>query len=502
MPENPSPLTIFQQGLSEYSNANFVSDDTIFSSDFPFPRSSGLDKQFPKVIIDYVADEKALYASRIKAGEGEAIEHFLRVTYLQRKLDDIGASHIYDRSYSLDDTCYKDYVTKLIPPTVGYSAALINYFFRGVLEISLPEDGIYGFAPYPEEGFKTITLMVKNITPGERMENGKWSLLVCYRDLSVGGEFDGEKPPQPEIEQKYIVADFLTNVSLASDEQVKFTFELSEPLPVNVADVTLTVVFKGDLGTELTDAVAIGFKDISEPTAIEVYNDTGMVCFNENTVEYTNPDLIYYADQNHDGVITKYSDVDIIPRTIRMGDVLFKKDISVDKAPNTYFNFISNQDVLIDPGDFHRMYVLADEDKLFYFSFLIGQKRFEDSQVLFSPLWTIPYFDCKYVFMDYHYFLVSTPNKLPASSMKPRVNKLIWKSDSQNYEQYATTNSLWIQKNHYYFNMFYYSQPNNPDGCVCLGCDTYKPEEAQEFKAFHYPSVVVCDYFTDNCTGN
>ena len=495
--ETSSPLTIFQQGLSEYTNANFVTDDTIFSSDFPFPRSSGLDHEFPEMIKDYVADEKAHYVSRNKTGEGEAINHFLRVTYLQRNLEDSGVIPIYDRSYTLDPTCYNDYIAKLIPPTVGYSAALINYFFRGEIEISLPEEGIYGFASYPEAGFDKITLMLKNITPNEDMKNGQLTLFVRYRSY-VGDEFAGEKPPRPE-EAKQLIKVNVNDITLNSNQPVKLTFDLPQgsPLPINAADVTLTVVFKGDLGTELTDAVGFGFKDISEPTAIEIFNDTGMVCFNGSMVEYTNPDLIYYADQNHDGVITKSSDVDIIPRTIRLGDVLFKKDVSVDKTSNTYFKFINNTNIEIDPGNFHRMYVLVDEDKLFYFSFLIGQKRFENSQVPFSPAWTVPYMDCKYVFMDYHYFLVSTNNKLSPSPMKPRINKLIW--NGTQYEPYFNTNSFWNLKNHYYFNMFYYSQPNSPDGCTCPGCDTYKPTAAQEFKAFHYPNVVVCDYFINNC---
>jgi hypothetical protein len=511
-----TPSISIQQGLAEYTNSNYFSEDTIFSEGLssdhkhysPFPQKSSTNLNLieennvmPKVIM--ANDGRADWSVYVnKVGDGEIIDNFIKLGYFG-KISDNYSTIAYYKTFIHDKYCHQEYASKLIPRAVGYSAAMINYFFRGALELSLPEEEeIYGFAPYPEAGFNKIALNVKNVTPNENMENGRFTLVVRYRNISAGSEFDGVAPPTPDPEQKFVVSEYQEIVFLASNEQMKVIFNLPEPLPVNAADVALTVVFKGDLGAEKSDGVALGFKDISEPTAIEIYNDTGMVCFNGNTVEYTNPDLIFYADQNHDGVITKSSDIDIIPRTLRLGDVLFKKDVSVDKGSNTYFNFLNNQNVLIDPGNFYRMYVLADEDKVFYFSFLIGQKRFEDSQVLFSPLWTIPYYDCKYVFMDYHYFLVSTPNKLPASAMKPRVNKLLWKSNLQNYEPYANNNSFWAQKNHYYFNLFYYSQPNNPDGCACLACDTYKPAEAQEFKAFHYPSVVVCDYFIDNCMGN
>jgi hypothetical protein len=66
---------------------------------------------------------------------------------------------------------YTDAANKLIPAAVSYSAGLINYFFRGELEIKLPEEGVYGIVDHAVEknkdsdGFRLIKAKVKNATP-------------------------------------------------------------------------------------------------------------------------------------------------------------------------------------------------------------------------------------------------------------------------------------------------------------------------------------------------
>jgi hypothetical protein len=59
----------------------------------------------------------------------------------------------------------------LLPRAVAYSAGLIDYFFRGRLEISLPDEGVYGAVDHSVEnqpdtnGFRKIKLKVRNVTP-------------------------------------------------------------------------------------------------------------------------------------------------------------------------------------------------------------------------------------------------------------------------------------------------------------------------------------------------
>ncbi|ROZ76071.1 hypothetical protein EEB15_12965 [Ramlibacter sp. WS9] len=185
----------------------------------------------------------------------------------------------------------------LIPRAVGYSAGLLNFFFRGKMEISLPDEGVYGVVDHTVEktidtsGFRKIRLKVKNITPrgtgiepmtapGKLRAVAKFHRNTCYQsDLS--GEYGAPgrdwttcrrkvEPSGPvdldDSVQEIIVSDEVdvpASVNTASPESLTFVFPT--PIPINATDLFLQVVYRGPLGDE-TDAVAVATKDISEPT--------------------------------------------------------------------------------------------------------------------------------------------------------------------------------------------------------------------------------------------
>jgi hypothetical protein len=119
-------------GLSEYTNANFFSDDTINSPferhQFPFPSNN---------LSDYYTCEddapensvalRRLYLSRMPCTPGP-IDHFLAIGVLENSQSD-------PAQLVLDPRVHEDYAKQLIPRAVGYSAGLINYFFRGQLAV-------------------------------------------------------------------------------------------------------------------------------------------------------------------------------------------------------------------------------------------------------------------------------------------------------------------------------------------------------------------------------
>jgi hypothetical protein len=362
---NPIPSDTMQQGLAEYSNANFFSDDTIFSIDFPYPSliNADISKIFTKINTEYKPDEKGVYLP--KTNNGDPITHFLRLPYLTK----YSTQALLHLSY-LDYLCYKDYTSMLIPRAVGYSAALINYFFRGEIEVSLPIceptapppqlDGIYAFCIDPANGFKKISLMVKNITPdNEEMINGRVSLVISYR-MCTGNPFVPD-PPILGVQRFYKLYYCSGVTSIPRDNPLRLDVDLSgDPLPVTAMDVTLAVVFKGDLGAEKADAVAIGFKDISEPTPIDVFNNTKKICFNNNYVNYDDPALWAVVDVNPkngridclNGAEVDISWKHIYPLYLRFNGL----------SPNTnnyYYKFEDGVDIL--PGEPPlRFYVLAD----------------------------------------------------------------------------------------------------------------------------------------------
>jgi len=288
-----SPSIALSQGIAEYTNANFASPHTIFTEDypisnihyFPYPRKSSTDIQ------DYINQNKLPETKEAedgvvdtgfwikKTGDGENIAHFVKPTYLT---DPLQGSSVYYKTFYQDEECHKDYATLLIPRAVGYSAALLNYFFRGNIDITLPNSGIYSSATNTALGFTTIKVQAKNTTSsGEDMLDGTIELVVKYR-TALEDPFQSN-PVETDEEFSYKVVPVANNVqTIPKDSPVELTFDLSQdPLPLWATDVYLQVVYHGKLGNE-DGAVAVGFKDISEPTPVDLFNNMDKICLNAN----------------------------------------------------------------------------------------------------------------------------------------------------------------------------------------------------------------------------
>ncbi|MBN2601341.1 MAG: hypothetical protein JXR87_05065, partial [Candidatus Marinimicrobia bacterium] len=376
--DGTNPTTSMEQGLAEYANANFVSEDTICTDYldpdhkhyFPYPKFSSTDldivangEKAPELITAY--DDKQDYVRYIKKIQhGETMNHFLKLGYFST-----AAPLVLKKTLFIDDLCHKDYASMLIPRAVGYSAALINYFFRGEIEISLPvsdpgsnppqKEGIYSLCADPAAGFDKISLMVRNITAdNEEMTDGLVSLVLSYRTC-IGDPFSPDHLALEE-ERKFISVNHPDEVSIPRDVPIRINFDLSEtPLPYNAMDVTLTIVFKGNLGAELNNAVAVGFKDIGEPTPVDLFNNTDLVCFHGSYVPYTDPALLQEVDINQNGEIDcDLYEITIIPSEITPQYLSFN-GVNADEG-NHYFQYPENTPA-IQPGESLRFYYLTDD---------------------------------------------------------------------------------------------------------------------------------------------
>lgn len=139
-----TPDTSLTWGLSEYTNSNFVSDDTIFTENllsdahyFPNPRYSA--QCYELYDEDNVQNNKTTYLRKITDNGcgGESIEHFAVASPLFKYLSfDLSIQRL---ALKLDARVHFDYAQKLIPRAVGYSAGLLNYFFRGDID-AIPDE--------------------------------------------------------------------------------------------------------------------------------------------------------------------------------------------------------------------------------------------------------------------------------------------------------------------------------------------------------------------------
>lgn len=270
-------------GLSEYTHANFFSKDTIFKY-FPHPARENTNYYdfglLPTTVI--TTPDNINHNTFYISGYGK--QHLAALKYFAGELWNlpIPLPRVYQLTLHLDNRCHEEYAQYLVPRAVGYSAGLLDYFFRGTVAITLPDTGVYAQTENRDEGFKKITLNAQNTSAaGEEMTGGSVELVVKYR-LAQEDPFQSYPvPTTPEF--SYVVVPELNGIrSIPSAGPVKLEFDLSQnPIPINATDLYLQVVYRGKLGQE-EGAVAVGFKDISEPTPIDIFNDMDRVCINGN----------------------------------------------------------------------------------------------------------------------------------------------------------------------------------------------------------------------------
>ena len=120
-------------GLAEFTNANFFSRDTVFSPALPFPARSSVDL-LPEPQVVPSTGQRRRYLTKTR--DGVTVPRIA----VPSSLYDFTADALKDRKIWLDDNVLSDYATLLFPRAVGYSAALLDYFFRGTLDVGLADD--------------------------------------------------------------------------------------------------------------------------------------------------------------------------------------------------------------------------------------------------------------------------------------------------------------------------------------------------------------------------
>ena len=129
-------------GLSEFTNVNFFSNDTIFKK-FPYPDWSSVSEEIEVSELPDPRDPtvKANRKYFIKDKHGATGYRLSTVPYLVKYFDENFNELELKLPPVLDDFVYGDYAEKLIPRAVGFSTGLINYFFRGEIDVKKVEEG-------------------------------------------------------------------------------------------------------------------------------------------------------------------------------------------------------------------------------------------------------------------------------------------------------------------------------------------------------------------------
>jgi hypothetical protein len=280
-------------GLAEYTNHNFLSAGTIFKN-YTYPVNPQLTSGYIQVVhdIDEKADEKVYFSGT--TSDGRAIDHLVSTGYLWADLERVSPLSMDPAKFVLDENCFYDYANILVPKAVDYDAGLLNYFFRGTLEISAPNRCIYGLIDGAgTQEFTKIKAKIRNTSSikdqsgnsngFEEIKSGSLVAIVKYKKrTNYLPDLANDPPTADSIEPNfsYSVSETLPLTpelisALNGTVPQEFTLDFTgSPIPAGITDLYLQVVFKGTLGNEADNAIAVGFKDLSEPTHINLWNTT------------------------------------------------------------------------------------------------------------------------------------------------------------------------------------------------------------------------------------
>jgi len=388
---NPSDTVSKPIGLAEYTNANYLSSDTIFR-DYDYPKYGSSVEREATEIRNPRNEQGTIHRNYMnKIADGETGYKLCTVSILWQ---DENPSNELINSYLetsfLDENVLVGYAERLVPRAVSYSAGLLKYFFRGTLDITLPESGVYAARDsVPEDparqGFGTVSLRVKNTTStGESLLGGKYTLVVQYRLLteSPNSADPATGAKDPFVSASYESANFnateplfiaqpldaQTNHTLANGASTLLTFTLDKEIPLWAADVRFSVVYRGKVGYSSNepgveeDAVCVGFLDVSEPTPIDFGNSVDTFCIDNvwySLLSASDREAIDAAYPSTGGGVGFPCLLDHQPANLEHLYVKLSSINASTVASPTHYNFHIES---IPPGMLKRLFVITDYD--------------------------------------------------------------------------------------------------------------------------------------------
>jgi hypothetical protein len=308
------------KGIANYSNRGFFSFGTNIGSNasYPLPNANNLvDTTISgNQVIGMGGQQVYAGLATVTFKTGSVTDTVTGAVEPNVKLSTYGVfdefliKNAQPPQYTLNYYNYDDQARLLIPRAVGYSAGLIDYFFRGELEIGLPDEGVYALVDYSQQstkdtgGFNKVKLKLTNKTPSISPSGGgttveqnlmpsgtvvavaKFRRNKCYIENTLQGEVQAMKVNGRtdqdifdncrDVTEEIVVSDpvVLPGV-LTNGSTVPLTFNFTDlnRIPINVMDLYLQVVYRGPLGDE-ADAVVVGTRDVSEPTFFTISNNT------------------------------------------------------------------------------------------------------------------------------------------------------------------------------------------------------------------------------------
>ena len=208
---NPSVTTDALVGLAEYTNANFFSEDRIFTENdtnlqkrFPYPNRASATEQDFDVQIGTATVKRRYF---VKTGNGATGYRLATVGVLRDYHQRFNLDWTrFRESPALDEAVYRDYAARLVPRAVAYSTALLDYFFRGQV-IAFGNDVSMGFQNLGEEAIDgTFALYYDDASEVRRPVPGAtWARALAPGALVEGLQLSAPTSPPARDPGKYLL---------------------------------------------------------------------------------------------------------------------------------------------------------------------------------------------------------------------------------------------------------------------------------------------------------
>ena len=213
-------------GLAEWSNGNFLGERALYTECykpgdkhyFPYPRKSSTDfpGHFQSITIRQNGRNlPTIMTNNVVTKTRDGVTGFRHsiLSYLGTKFPNVPTTH---NTTINDDGVLQDYHNILIPKAVEYSAGLLDYFFRGTMDVSII-------------GYDTNSLQYTNLI-----------VNTSGQDFS-GGAFFIYQDDTNSIRTLFAQTNFL-NQTLLDGDSMTMTFPSSTPQSTN-----LVLVYQGTI---------------------------------------------------------------------------------------------------------------------------------------------------------------------------------------------------------------------------------------------------------------
>ena len=278
-------------GLAEQTNYQFLSYSTAFKNDgslqsFPHPSRQGTTLTSPENEMQFI--------------KGYGVDHLARVTYSEYNLsymEPITVSSMVVENAEV----YEDYASITIPRTINFAAGLINYFFRGRLDVKFVE-------VIEVDGKDVIKIKIKNTSFHTDTNNtyalkgGVFSLYCDCTNEDYPGEIFRFSPVVNFTVDNWSESKVLNYYTVPGDE-LNAQFEIPGLAPGYVLQ-NYILVYKGDINPNETptindpddpDAIAVGMFEPPNIIVAMCWIDESRGTYLANPTLYTN-DLAEYRE--------------------------------------------------------------------------------------------------------------------------------------------------------------------------------------------------------------